>query len=42
MTTPDCERFEFAFMPRYRLPLALLGIGPRTAWVVVESNELTI
>ncbi len=42
MVTPDCERFEFAFMWRYRLPLALLGIGPRSAWVVVEGNELTI
>ena len=40
--TPDRERFEFAFMHRYRLPLAVLGIGPRTAWVVFESNGLTI
>jgi hypothetical protein len=40
--TPDCERFKFAFMRRYRLPLSLLGIGPRTAWVVVECDGLTI
>ena len=42
MVSPDCERFDFAFMRRYRLPLALLGIGPRTACVVVGGGELTI
>jgi hypothetical protein len=42
MMTPDCERFDFAFLRRYRLPLSLLGIGPRTAWVAVEGDVLTI
>jgi hypothetical protein len=40
--TPDCQRFDFGFIRRYRLPLALLGIGPRTAWVAIEGNELAI
>jgi hypothetical protein len=42
MMTPDCERFEFAFMMRYRLPLSLLGVGPRTARVTVADDGLTI
>jgi len=38
----DRERFEFAFLDRYRLPLSLLGIRPRTACVVVDEDGLTI
>jgi hypothetical protein len=35
-----CERFDFAFAPGYRLPAALFGVRPATAWVEVRDSEL--
>jgi hypothetical protein len=34
------ERFEFAFARAYRLPGALFGVRPATAWVEVSDTEL--
>lgn len=34
------ERFAFDFAPRYRAPLAVLGITPHTAYVDVGDREL--
>lgn len=36
------QRFDFAFATPYRLPLALIGVRPETAWVAVDEAELTI
>jgi hypothetical protein len=35
-----CERFDFAFAPAYRLPGAIFGVRPATAWVEVRDSEL--
>lgn len=42
MTGPSPRRFSFPFAPPFRLPLALLGIRPSTAWVAVGSASLTV
>jgi len=34
------ERFDFAFAPSYRLPGAIFGIRPETAWVEVTIRTL--
>jgi hypothetical protein len=34
------ERFDFAFAPSYKLPAALFGVRPRTAWVEVDDSTL--
>lgn len=31
-TSSDGERFDFAFVTRYRLPLWLIGVRPTTAY----------
>jgi hypothetical protein len=36
----SCERFDFAFAPRYRLPGSLFRVRPATAWVEVRDSEL--
>jgi hypothetical protein len=36
------HRFDFAFAPPYRLPLALLGVRPSTAAVTVDDAELIV
>lgn len=36
------ERFDFAFATPYRLPLSLIGVGPTTAYVVVDRDGLTV
>jgi hypothetical protein len=35
-----CERFDFAFAPAYRLPGAIFGVRPATAWVELSDSEL--
>lgn len=37
---PDAEQFEMAFDPRFRLPLAALGVTPATAHVTVAAGRL--
>jgi hypothetical protein len=36
------ERFDFAFAAPYRLPLALVGVRPGTAFVSVDEADLRI
>jgi hypothetical protein len=36
------HRFDFAFAAPYRLPLALLGVRPATAAVIVDDAELSV
>lgn len=36
------QRFDFAFDAPYRLPLALLGVRPGTAFVTVDEAELRV
>lgn len=36
------QRFDFNFAARYRVPLALLGVRPGTAWVQVDDTELQV
>jgi hypothetical protein len=36
------ERFPFAFEPRLRPFSALFGVTPRTAWVLVDDEDLTV
>jgi hypothetical protein len=36
------ERFAFEFDRRFRLPLALLGIRPSSACVLVDADELVV
>lgn len=40
--TGAARRFEFCFDPRFRLPLALLGIRPATAGVTVDAAEVVV
>jgi hypothetical protein len=40
MVGMTCERFDFAFAPAYRLPGAVFGVRPATAWVEVRDSEL--
>ena len=37
---PEAEQFEMAFDPRFRLPLAVLGVTPATAHVTVVADRL--
>jgi hypothetical protein len=37
---PDAEQFEMAFDPRFRVPLAALGVTPETAHVTVAADCL--
>jgi len=37
---PGAEQFEMAFDPRFRLPLAALGITPATAHVTVTPSQI--
>ena len=37
---PEAEQFEMAFDPRFRLPLAALGVTPATAHVTVAADRL--
>ncbi len=37
---PDAEQFEMAFDPRFRLPLAALGVTPATAHITVAADRL--
>ena len=37
---PDAEQFEMAFDPRFRVPLAALGVTPETAHVTVAAGCL--
>jgi len=39
-STPGAGQFEMAFDPRFRLPLAALGITPATAHVTVTADRL--
>ncbi|HEX9032717.1 MAG TPA: hypothetical protein VF834_12810 [Streptosporangiaceae bacterium] len=39
-TGPQAALFEMAFDPRFRLPLAALGVSPATAHVTVTSGRL--
>jgi hypothetical protein len=36
------DRFEFAFDPRFRLPLATLGIRPSTCEVIVDDERFHV
>lgn len=36
------DRFPFAFDPRFRVPLAVLGVRPDTAGVFVDDHALRI
>jgi hypothetical protein len=40
MARMTCERFDFAFARAYRLPGALFGVRPATAWVQVDESTL--
>ena len=42
MTGPAPQRFGFAFAQPFRLPLALVGVRPDTAWVDVDGTGLTV
>lgn len=35
-------RFDFAFDPKFRAPLALIGVHPGSAWVVVDGDEVDV
>lgn len=35
-------RHHFAFAPAYRLPALLFGITPRTTWVDLDDQQLTV
>jgi hypothetical protein len=37
---PEAEQFEMAFDPRFRLPLAALGVTPATAHITVAADRL--
>ncbi len=37
---PEAEHFEMAFDPRFRLPLAALGVTPATAHITVAADRL--
>ncbi len=40
MAAMSSERFDFAFAPAYRLPGAMFGVRPATAWVEVDESKL--
>jgi len=39
---PHTSRHEFAFAPAYRLPALIFAITPRTAYALVEADDLLV
>jgi hypothetical protein len=35
-------RYRFAFAPSYKIPGLLFGVTPRTAWVEVDDDRLSV
>lgn len=42
LSRPSGPRHHFAFARSYRLPALAFGVMPRTAWVDVGADELTV
>jgi hypothetical protein len=36
------SRYPFAFAPSYKIPGLLFGVTPRTAWVEVDDDRLSV